>query len=81
MSTAPQRDDAWLKTATPEEIADAMGRGELAELLGRAAPSAEVDGQAAEVDLEAMTPEQVADAYHAGKFDALLGRAGVRAPA
>lgn len=74
MTVTPQRDHAWLTSATPQQITAAFDAGELNELLGRPVPAA-VDGQATEEQLAAMTPEQKAAALQAGQLDAILGRA------
>lgn len=61
MSTVLQRSDAWLKTATPEQITAAFGQGELAELLGQPIPTADDEDQAAE-DLRRARQERRAEA-------------------
>lgn len=74
----PQRDEAWTKTASPEEIARAHAAGELAQLMGARVPrSFSRDTQLTEDDLSSMTPSEVDGALKAGALDELLGRKGV----
>lgn len=76
---ATQRDDAWLKAATPEEIAAAYDAGELEELqtgVVRSHPEiGSVPGlQHDQAWVDAMPADRVAAAFEAGELDALLGR-------
>ncbi|SMD24207.1 hypothetical protein [Lentzea albidocapillata] len=72
---APQRDEAWAKAASPQEVARAHAAGELAELLGAHVPrSFSPDTQLSDNDLRGMTPGEIAKAVEAGAVDELLGR-------
>lgn len=79
--TAVQRDEAWLSSATPAEIAAAQSAGELANLLAGvpapvdpAAAQAALHGQVLAGEARAMSPDEVAAAMNAGRLDYLLGR-------
>lgn len=74
MARVRQRDEAWLRTATPDQVTQARDAGELNELLGRRVPVVP-DGQADDEQLSQMTPEEIARAYDSGQLDELLGRA------
>jgi hypothetical protein len=81
--TAPaQHDEAWLATATPEQIDQAYRAGELAQLLTGppAAPAADPARAAAAYQagqlatVAGMLPEQIDQAYREGKLAYLLGQ-------
>ncbi|MFV2102808.1 hypothetical protein [Micromonospora sp. LOL_024] len=70
-----QYGDDWLKTASPEQIADAHQAGNLHALMaGSPPPGAGVPaaGQLGNEHVAAMSTEQIADAHQAGRFSALL---------
>lgn len=76
---AVQRDEAWLKTATPEQIAAAEEAGELDALQGRVVRTfpevGSIPGLQREREwIDAATPDRLAAAYEAGELDAYLGR-------
>jgi hypothetical protein len=68
-----QRDDQWLKTASPEEILHAKEQGELAEVMGQRVPVAR-HRPIGEQHLKQMSPAEIARAYEDGDLDELLGR-------
>ena len=75
ITPVPQRDAAWLGTATAEQVAAALKAGELADLLGgriakRPAPGTQLTAE----DLAGMTPDEIAAAFAQGSCDAVLGR-------
>ncbi|TXN29311.1 hypothetical protein [Lacisediminihabitans profunda] len=72
-----QRDAAWVKGASPEEVSTAYEAGDLREWLAQpnvleAIPAAR-EGQRGESWVRAATPEQVEAARHAGELDDLMG--------
>lgn len=76
----PQRDQAWLTTATPEQVAHAHHAGELAQLLGQPIPRQVAPGaQLTAEQLAQLSPDEVAAAYQAGACDQLLGRGATAA--
>lgn len=68
-----QRDDQWLKAASPEEILHAKEQGELAEVMGQRVPFAR-HRAVKEQELKQMSPDEIARAYEDGDLDELLGR-------
>ena len=78
MSTqVPQRDETWLKAASPAEMGRAYAAGELAELIGlpvplQVAPGEQFTGE----QLAKMTPDEITKAFNGGACDELLGRNG-----
>lgn len=78
MSTqVPQRDEAWLGTASPAEMGRAYAAGEIAELMGMPVPNQVAPGeQFTGEQLSKMTPAQITKAFNGGACDELLGRNG-----
>ncbi|ONH59668.1 hypothetical protein CcI49_17150 [Frankia sp. CcI49] len=73
MTPVPQRDDQWLASAPPEEVARAYGAGELSQLLGDTTPTAPVPGaQWSDTDLATASPSQVSEALARGDLRSLL---------
>ena len=75
-----QRDAAWVRTATPDEVFAAHEAGDLADLIeARNSPVAEPaepearEGQKSMTWVKAARPEQVEAARDAGELDDLLG--------
>ena len=56
--SVPQRDEAWLKAASADQIVAAQTAGELNALLGRK-PPLPTRGQLTEQDLKGRTPEEI----------------------
>lgn len=76
---AVQRDEAWLATATAEEIAAAYDAGELDAIQGRMVLSGPDIGsvpglQRDQAWVDTATPERIAAAMAVGELDAYLGR-------
>lgn len=75
-----QRDEAWLASATPEQIAAADDAGELDALQGRAVRTDPAIGTIPGIQrdqgwVDQATPEHIASALDAGELEAYLGRA------
>jgi hypothetical protein len=74
-----QRDAAWVRTATPDEIFDAHKAGDLADLIASrndattAAEPPAREGQKTSSWVKAARPEQIEAARDAGELDDLLG--------
>jgi hypothetical protein len=73
-----QRDGAWVKTATAEEVAAAVEQGELNDYMDSvdrptATAPAVRDGQRSESWLKAATSDQIDAARDAGELDDMLG--------
>ncbi|RAY13602.1 hypothetical protein DPM19_18155 [Actinomadura craniellae] len=67
-----QRDDAWLKAATPAQIAQAHDAGELVALMGGHVPDIPAEGQLTHEHVTQMTPAQITQALHAGRLTDVL---------
>lgn len=66
-----QRDETWLKTATPEQIVNAQDAGELDDLTGRSRyPST---GQLQPEHLGKMSADEIRQAYQSGRLTHVLG--------
>jgi hypothetical protein len=66
-----QRDEAWLKQASPEQIVKAQQAGELDDLTGRSRyPST---GQLTAEHLGRMDTREIRQAYKAGRLADVLG--------
>lgn len=73
---AEQRGEAWVQSATSEQVYAAHSAGELADYVS-AGPEASVLSDADQAVLawtKAASPEDVVLAQAAGKLDSLLGR-------
>jgi hypothetical protein len=68
-----QRDEAWVRSHTAEEIVAAQEAGELNILLGRPVPLPK-DRQLTEADLVGRSAEEVTAAHAAGQLADILSR-------
>jgi hypothetical protein len=67
-----QRDDAWVKAATAQQIVDAQTAGELDALLGRK-PRLPTTGQLTAEDLKGRSAEEIENARSNEQLSNLLG--------
>jgi hypothetical protein len=70
-----QRDETWVKAATPEQIVAAQNAGELNDLLGRPRPLPTA-GQLTAEDIQGRTAEEIEAARVRGQLVTLLSRQG-----
>lgn len=78
MSAVLQHDEAWLRTATPDQINAAYQAGELTAIVAVPAPerpeATAPEGQLDADTVKAMRPQEITEALDAGTLDHLLGR-------